>query len=202
MRINENVNCRRLCKDVENRLLYPDIDINLKKIELIMISEAPPINDKDYFYEKGEPYFFSTTKQAFSDAGFLFNNVNELLKTGIYLTTAIKCRKNEYLVSANTLKECSFLLEKEIDQFVNTKVIMLMGDFAIKCMNFITKRKYGKAVIPTGSTYKIHKGTYIMEGIRYFPSYTQTGKAYFIEKSKRKMIAEDIKNAMDYLKKN
>jgi uracil-DNA glycosylase len=34
-----------------------------------------------------------------------------------------------------------------------------------------------------------------------FPSYLQTGKNYLIEKAKRKMIAEDIKEAMEIIKK-
>jgi len=33
-----------------------------------------------------------------------------------------------------------------------------------------------------------------------FPSYTPTGKNYLIEKSKRKMIAEDIKAALEFLR--
>jgi hypothetical protein len=32
--------------------------------------------------------------------------------------------------------------------------------------------------------------------VRVFPTYLQTGKSYLIEKSKRKMIAEDIKTAL------
>ena len=75
-----------------------------------------------------------------------------------------------------------------------------MGDFAIKAVNYITKRKYGRTVIPSGSTYKIRGGTYILNGIRYFPSYTQTGESFDIEKSKRKMIAEDIKTALTIIR--
>jgi uracil-DNA glycosylase len=201
MLINENLNCNLICDDVYISPLYASININPKKIKLIMISEAPPEDKKEYFYEKGEPYFFSTTKKAFSDAGYSFKNADEMLKKGIYLTTAIKCRKKEYMVSSNTLKVCSFLLQKELEQFENVKVIMLMGDFAIKCLNYITKRKFKKNAIPKSSTYKIRNGEFILEKIRYFPSYTQTGKAYFIEKSKREMIADDIKKAMEYLEK-
>jgi hypothetical protein len=32
-----------------------------------------------------------------------------------------------------------------------------------------------------------------------FPSYLQAGKAFYIEKSKRRMIAEDIRAAMQLL---
>ena len=75
-----------------------------------------------------------------------------------------------------------------------------MGDVAIKAFYYITKRKTGKRVIPSGSTYKIRKEKYYYEDQRVFPSYLQTGKNYLIEKSKRKMIADDIKNAFDEIK--
>lgn len=114
------------------------------------------------------------------------------------MTTAIKCSKKDYLVSAATIKNCSEVLEQEIEPFHNVKSIMCMGDFAIKSVNYIFKRKCGHNVIPSGSTYKIRKETYTLDGIRFFPSYTQTGDSFNIEKSKRMMIAEDIRNAFEY----
>jgi uracil-DNA glycosylase len=62
--------------------------------------------------------------------------------------------------------------------------------------NYIWKRQTGRKIIPSGSTYKIRKGKFHFEEKRVFPSYTQTGKNYLIEKSKRRMIAEDIKEAI------
>jgi hypothetical protein len=77
---------------------------------------------------------------------------------------------------------------------------MLMGDFAIKAMNYIWKRKYKEQIIPAGSTYKIRSGNYKANGIYFFPSYTQTGDSFGLEKSKVVMITEDIKRAMKILK--
>lgn len=71
-----------------------------------------------------------------------------------------------------------------------------MGDVAIKAMNYIWKKQVGKKIIPSGSTYKIRNQEYYYKEKRVFPSYTPTGKNYLIEKSKRRMIAEDIKEAM------
>ena len=73
---------------------------------------------------------------------------------------------------------------------------MLMGDFSIRCINYIWKERYKKRVIPPGSTYKIRSGLFESNEIRFFPSYTQTGDSFNIEKSKRQMISEDIKKAM------
>jgi hypothetical protein len=40
----------------------------------------------------------------------------------------------------------------------------------------------------------------LFRGARTFPSYLQAGPSFFIEKSKRKMIAQDIASAMRLLK--
>jgi len=55
-------------------------------------------------------------------------------------------------------------------------------------------------VIPDGSTYRIRGGKYYFRGIRVFPSYLQAGPSFFIEKSKRKMIAEDIAEALSLVR--
>ncbi len=63
-------------------------------------------------------------------------------------------------------------------------------------MNYIWKRKFNERVIPAGSTYKIRNGVYESKGIRFIPSYTQTGESFGLEKSKVKMITEDVAEAM------
>jgi uracil-DNA glycosylase len=76
---------------------------------------------------------------------------------------------------------------------------MLMGDVAIKALNTIAHRAGAKRVIPAGSTYKIRGQEYFFRGLRVFPSYLQAGPSFFIEKSKRRMIAEDISKALNLL---
>lgn len=191
-------NCGRNCIDVNLEAFLPTAKISSNNIKVLMISEALPKNLNDYFYTTEEAAFFKTTCQALEDAGYHIESISELNELGIYLTTAIKCSKKDYLVSAATIKNCSQVLEQEIEPFKNVKSIMCMGDFAIKSVNYIFKRKYGSNVIPSGSTYKIRKETYILNDIRFFPSYTQTGDSFNIEKSKRMMIAEDIKSAFEY----
>jgi hypothetical protein len=51
-------------------------------------------------------------------------------------------------------------------------------------------------VIPAGLTYKIRGPAYYFRGKPVFPSYLQAGPSFYIEKSKRKMIAEDIASAL------
>lgn len=162
-----------------------------------MISEAPPADRDDYFYTGGNPFYLQTTLQAFRDAGTTVSGMQEILDMGVYITTAVKCGKTSYSLSTDTIKNCSRLLEVEVALFHDIKVFLLMGDVAIKSMNFIWKKQSGKSVVPPGSTYKLRKQPYYFEDKRVFPSYLQTGKNYLIEKSKRKMIAEDIKAALE-----
>jgi uracil-DNA glycosylase len=161
-----------------------------------MIGECAPANPKDYFYSKENPLFAQTTLQAFEDAGFNVSSIEELVKLGIYLTTAVKCTKRGPVVPKDMVSSCSKLLESEISLFPNVKVIMLMGDAAIQALNCISKRNGLARAIPAGSTYKIRTGKHNYKGIRLFPSYLQAGPAFFVEKSKRKMIAEDIAEGM------
>jgi hypothetical protein len=185
------------CVDVKNECyIIPDVDLIEKNIKVVLISEATPAELKDYYYAKGNPSFQKTTIQAFNDAGIGVTTITEILDLGVYLTSAVKCGKTGYGLMAKTNKNCSFLLEKELSLFPNVKVFLLMGDVAIKAFNYIALRKGENKVIPSGSTYKIRSHEYYFQDIRVLPSYLQVGPSYNIEKSKRRMIAEDIACAL------
>lgn len=192
------VGCQKFpCNDVKhNCYIVPDIDLEPDDISIIMISEATPENDGDYYYTEGNPLFAQTTVQAFNDVGANVSSIQDLIKMGIYFTTAVKCGKTGYGIKSGTIKECSILLEKELDLFPKLEVLMLMGDVAIKAINYIAVRNSGKRVIPAGSTYKLRSQNYYFRGKRAFPSYLQAGSSFFLEKSKRKMIGEDIAAAL------
>ena len=178
----------------------PDVAIDPEKIRAIMISESPPEDAGDYFYSSNNPFYMQTTVQAFDDAGAKVASMRDVLSRGVYVTTAIKCAKTAYAIQPETIENCSFrILEKEIALFPKIKTVLLMGDTAIRAMNYIAKKNTSKRLIPSGSTYKIRKNKYFYKQLRVFPSYLQTGKSYLIEKSKRKMIAEDIKAALELL---
>jgi hypothetical protein len=180
--------------------IVPSISIDPTKIAIAMISECAPANPLDYYYAKGEPLFAQTTIQAFQDAGEQVSSVDDLIGIGVYLTTAIKCAKDGPVVSKKMIGNCSYLLEKELALFPNLKVIMLMGDAAIQAINEIARRNTNKRAIPAEATYKIRKANHEYRGIRLFPAYLQAGPSFYIEKSKRKMIAEDIARALKYIR--
>jgi len=177
--------------------VVPAIEVKPAAISIVMISEAAPENPGDYYYAKGDPLFQKTTVQAFQDDGAKIASVKELVERGVYLTTAVKCGKTGYGIQARTIQECSHILESELALFPKLKALMLMGDVAIKALNYIALRAREQRVIPAGSTYKLRGEKYFFRGIRALPSYLQAGPSFFIEKSKRRMIAEDIAAALD-----
>ncbi len=198
MQVNKCVGCTKFpCADVKHECyVIPNIEVKPREVSIIMISEAAPANPGDYYYAKGDALFQQTTVQAFNDAGAEVRNMRDILALGVYLTTAVKCGKSGYGLKASTIEECSLILEKELALFPNVEVLMLMGDVAIKAINYIAKRGGEGRVIPAGSTYKIRGQKYYFRGKRAFPSYLQAGPSFFIEKSKRRMIAEDIAAAL------
>lgn len=164
-----------------------------------MISEVSPPDLNDHYYQGDNSLFQKTTIQAFQDAGIKVTSIKDILDRGIYLTTAVKCAKIEYGLKTSTINECSSILEKEINLFTGINIFMLMGDVAIRALNYIAKRKGEPRVIPAASTYKIRQGKFFFQNKRVFPSYLQAGPSFFIEKSKRKMIAEDITSAFSLI---
>ncbi|HTT61377.1 MAG TPA: uracil-DNA glycosylase family protein [Bryobacteraceae bacterium] len=198
MRVSQCVACKEFpCADVKRDCyVVPGVSIKPETISIVMVSEAAPEKAGDYYYAKGDSLFQRTTVQAFNDAGADVSSVADIVNRGVYLTTAVKCGKTGYGIKTDTVRECSRLLEKELSLFPNVKVLMLMGDVAIKALNYIAQRLGDKRVIPAGSTYKIRGQKYFFRGMRVFPSYLQAGPSFFIEKSKRRMIAEDIRAAI------
>jgi len=204
MQVSKYVGCEEFpCADVRHECyIIPGIDVKPEEVSIVMISEATPANPDDYYYVEGDSLFQQTTVQAFNDAGAVVSSIQDILNLGVYLTTAVKCGKTGYGIQTSTIKECSLILEEELALFPDVKVFMLMGDVAIKATNDIARRAGEGRVIAAGSTYKIRGQEYLFRGRRAFPSYLQAGPSFFIEKSKRRMIAEDIAAALSLLGKS
>jgi len=176
--------------------LIPDVEVAPEHVSILLVSEAAPANPADHYYAAGDPLFAQTTVQAFQDAGAAVASIHDILELGVYLTPAVKCGKTGYGVEKATIAECSRLLEQEIGLFPNVVAYLLMGDVAIKALNAIARRAGEPRVIPAGPTYKLRGVPYHWHGMRVFPSYLQAGPSFYIEKSKRRMIAEDIAAAL------
>jgi len=201
MLVADYVMCQEFpCEDViHGRFTVSPMEIDAQSIRCVMVSESPAPDPANDFHASGEPFFMETTLQAFADAGFPVSSMDDILELGIYITTAVKCAKIEYAVPTAANKTCSRLLETELDLFPNLEVILAMGDVAIRAVNEIGRRKTGVRVIPAGSTYKLRGPEYTLDGIQVLPSYLQTGKSYLIEKSKQRMIAEDLRTTLQLI---
>lgn len=202
MRATDVLRCKDYpCSDVRHDCYQvPDIEIRPGDVSIVLISEAAPGDPADYYYyASGDPLFGQTTVQAFQDAGADVSKVRDIVDLGIYLTTAVKCGKTGYGIKTGTVKQCSLLLEQELAYFPGVKAFLLMGDVAIRAINYVGQRVGEGPVIPAGSTYKIRGQEYHFRGARAFPSYLQAGPSFYIEKSKRKMIGEDIAAALALL---
>jgi hypothetical protein len=198
MRIDSHVICTTFpCTDV-NQDVYqiPQIDLDPQSIRVMVISEAVPPNPANYYYALGNPSYEKTTLAAFRTAGFPAKTLQDLVNQGVYFTSAIKCAKTAYGVQIDTIKECANLLEKELALFPNLKAILLMGEVAIKALNSISLRKHKQRVTPDQPTYQIRNWKFTFQDIRVFPSYLQVGPSFNHEKSKHRMIVEDIAAAM------
>lgn len=198
MRTSDCLGCKTFpCGDVRHECYtVPAIEIDPQSISVVLISESAPSNPADDYYALGDALYARTTLLAFGDAGVQATSIQELVYRGIYFTSAVKCGKTGYGIQKATIKECSKILEQELDLFPNVQAYLLMGDVAIQAANDISRRAGVGRAIPAGSTYKIRGPEYFLRGARAFPSYLQAGPSFGIEKSKRKMIAEDIASAL------
>lgn len=198
MRVCDHIGCPDFpCADIDRRgYNVPGAEVDPAAVRLVLISECAPLDPAQDYYATGEPLYAQTTLQAFADAGYPCASMADLLARGVYLTHAVKCAKTTYVIAGATVERCSRLLETELDLFPNVRAYLLMGDAAIKAANAISKRAGAGRAIPAGATYKIRGGTFTFRGARAFPSYLQAGPSFFIEKVKRKTIAEDIGAAM------
>ena len=138
MRMNRCIQCDGFPCPKVNHAGYAvsPLDLKPEAISIVLISETAPGDPKDYYYARGNPLFEQTTVQAFRDAGAEVSTVHDILRLGVYLTTAVKCAKTDYTVDLAAIRECSALLQKELALFPNVKAILLMGDVAIRAMNF------------------------------------------------------------------
>jgi hypothetical protein len=198
MKIDTQVRCYNFpCMDITPDLhQMPSLDLDPQSIRMLVISESVPVNPGNDYYSSGKSSYARTTLSAFRAAGVKAASMQDLLNQGIYFTNAVKCPKTSFSIQVDTIKECSRLLEKEVALFPNLKVILLMGEVAVKAFNSISIRVHQQRVIPDGPTYQIRAWKFAFNGIRVMPSYSQVGT---IDKSKHGTIVEDITKAMQLM---
>lgn len=191
------VGCDARCAGIQPAFrLNPAVHPAPDSVSIILVSEAVPASPEDDYDGGPAALFARTTVLAFQDAGAAVGSIDDIVRMGVYLTSAVKCPKLGYGLKPATVDACSRLLEQELAPFKRAKAILLMGDVAIRALNSIARRAGEPRVIPAISTYKLRGQVFHFRGMRIFPSYLQAGPSFFIEKSKRRMIAEDIAAAL------
>ena len=121
MQASKCVGCEELtCADVKHDCyIIPDINVKPDDISIVMISEAAPANPRDYYYAKGDPLFQQTTVQAFKDAGADVSSMQDVVDSGVYLTTAVKCGKRKGILFPK--QACFSILPSSRSQFLYRK---------------------------------------------------------------------------------
>ncbi len=198
MNIQNCIGCpARTCAGVNHDCYrVPNVALKPEAVSIVLVSEAAAPEAENDYYAGGESLYEHTTVLAFNEAGANVTSIKDLLALGVYFTTAVKCGKLGYGLPTAAIRHCSLLLEQELALFPNVKAILLMGDAAIAALNAIARRAGRPRVIPAISTYKLRGQKFMYQGQRVFPSYLQAGPSFFIEKSKRAMIAQDIAAAL------
>ena len=178
-----------------------DVDVDPTSIRAVLINEVVPADPAQDFYGSSGEDYLSTTIPLFHQAGLPVSSIREILDLGVYITNAVKTPKTAYAIEKSAIEESLPWLEAELARFPNLQVIMLCGDVAKKMVNMIVKKVTKKNVIPSGSTYKIRGEQYHWGDIRVMPSYIITGGNLLIEKSKVRMITEDIAAMAESIRK-
>ena len=183
---------------------FPDCNIDPAKIKVIMINEVAPKNPGDWFYsEASDSENRRNALGLFEGADVSVKSMRDILDLGIYITAALKTPKEGYTADPEIIKAQLPLLEAEITLLPNLKLIMLMGDVAIKMFNMITKAKTKKNACPTGAAGRRRHWAneeFYWNGVRVFPSYIMTGKNLLIEPFKRDTIMGDIRRMMEVIR--
>ncbi len=178
-----------------------DIEVDPASIRAVMINEVVPADPAQDFYGASGQEYLSTTIPLFQQAGLEVTSIDDILRMGVYITNAVKTPKTAYAIEKAAIDESLPWLEAELSLFPNVQVIMLMGDVAKKMVNIIVRKATKKNVIPSGATYKLRGNSYYDGNIRVIPSYIITGGNLLIEKSKVRMITEDIATMAEIIRR-
>lgn len=165
-------------------------------VRLVIVSECVAPDPADDYGASPGSLFDTTTLAAFAAAGLEVGSVDDLRALGIHLTVVLRRPRPQGRVGADLVRAAVPALERELAGLPGARAYGLMGDVAIAAVNQIARDRTGARAVPAGATYRIRGGEYHLGDVRLFPSYLQAGPAWYIEASKRRMVAEDLAAAL------
>ena len=165
-------------------------------MRMVAVGEALSESGDDFLSAPSDSMFVANVVAAFRSGGADVDDIDDVVSLGVYLTVAVKAPKLTATISTASVNEHAGSLAAELDALTNVRVVVLMGDVAIKAMNAVARRHGQPRVIPAGPTYKLRGSEHRYGEVRVLPSYLPTGRSYLIERSKREMIAEDLRLAL------
>jgi uracil-DNA glycosylase len=177
-------------------LPYLQAGVDPAAIRMVAVGEALTESGDDFFSAPRDSMSVSNLVAAFRSGGAEIDSIDDLVSLDVYLTVAVKAPKLTTAISTESINEHARSLGAELDALTNVRVVVLMGDVAIKAMNAVARQRGQPRVIPPGPTYKLRRSEYHYGEVRVLPSYLPTGKSYLIERSKREMIADDLRVAL------
>jgi uracil-DNA glycosylase len=177
-------------------LPYLPAGVDAAAIRIASVAEALTESGDDFFSAPSDSMFASGLVAAFQSGGAAISGIEDLAALGVYLTVAVKAAKVTTTIPTAVINEQAPRLAAELDALPRLRVVVLMGDVAIKAMNAAARQRGRPRVVPAGSTYKIRHGDYRYGDVRVLPSYLPTGRSFLIERSKREMVAEDLRLAL------
>lgn len=109
-----------------------DVELNPSTIGTVMINEVVPSDPKQDLYGGPDAGYLKTAVPLLGKAGAPVSSVGDALRMGIYMTDAAKTPKTKSAVDKAEVGRSLPYLEKKLSFFPNVRVVMLMGDAAIK----------------------------------------------------------------------
>lgn len=173
--------------------------VNCQAVRLLLLTDGyPPDPHQHFVFSDVETLAWQNTRGILSSLGVEANSFQEVLDHGVLITPSLDIVVPPKVTAVETARAAE-RLEALLRLLPNLAAIGLMGDVAIATFNQMHRQAAGRRLIPPGSTYKLRRQDFFWGKVQVFPSYLHTGKSYLIERSKRRMVADDMKRMAPYL---
>jgi uracil-DNA glycosylase len=168
-------------------------------VRLLMLTDGYPQDEAmHYVHAHPDSLAWQNTRQLLEGIGVKVDCYDDIRPQGILLTTCLESVVPEKVTSGH-IEIASEGVERIVRELPDLRAIGLMGDTAIAAFNRMCRRQRGDRLIPAGATYRIRNQDFFWNEVQVFPSYLHTGRSYLIERSKQRMVAEDMARMARYL---